>query len=320
MSHRPRPAWSLLLLFGSLTLVLALARGAAVSTATVGRTAQTAAAADFPRQLVEFEPAAENPIFTAAGEGAWDAKIRERGWILRDGDQWQLWYTGYDGTREGIRQLGYATSSDGIHWQRYAGNPLVPGHWIEDMMVVRHEGTYYMFAEGEGDRAQLLTSADGIDWQPNGTLDVRYRDGRPLSAGPFGTPTVWIEGGVWYLFYERMDQGVWLAASRDRKVWTNIQDEPVLVPGPDAYDRQMIAMNQIVKHDGRYYAYYHGTGDPPPKRIWNTAVAESRDLVRWQKYSGNPILRDKSSAILIPSAGRVRLYAMHDAVDLFWGE
>ena len=40
-------------------------------------------AADFPRELVEFEPYAENPIFTGAGPGHWDVKIRERGWIAR---------------------------------------------------------------------------------------------------------------------------------------------------------------------------------------------------------------------------------------------
>jgi hypothetical protein len=73
-------------------------------------------ATEFPSPLVDFVAGPNNPVFKAAGPGHWDAKIRERGWILREGDTYHLWYTGYDGTREGIRQLGYATSNDGITW------------------------------------------------------------------------------------------------------------------------------------------------------------------------------------------------------------
>jgi hypothetical protein len=186
------------------------------------------------------------------------------------------------------------------------------------MMVVKRGDTYYMFAEGTADRAQLLTSRDRVNWERQGTLDVRYTDGRPLTPGPFGTPTVWIENDVWHLFYERMDQGIWLAKSRDLKVWTNVQDEPVLVPGPDKYDRVMIALDQIVQRDGVYYAYYHATGDPPPNRIWNTDVARSTDLVHWQKYPGNPIVADQSSGMIIHDGRRLRLYTTHDQVNVYY--
>ena len=61
------------------------------------------------------------PVFNGAGPNHWDAKIRERGWIMREGDTYHLWYTGYDGTREGIKLLGYATSADGRTWTRWPG-------------------------------------------------------------------------------------------------------------------------------------------------------------------------------------------------------
>ena len=200
-----------------------------------------------------------NPVFTAAGPGHWDVKIRERGWILRDGETYRMWYTGYDGTRDGIKLLGYATSPDGLKWTRYPDNPIYRDGWVEDMMVVKVDDTYYMFAEGAKETSQLLTSPDGIHWTWQGVLDIRKRDGSPIDPGPFGTPTAWHEGDTWYLFYERGDLGVWLATSKDLKTWTNMQDDPVLALGPGKYDEKQIALNQIIKHDGHYYAYYHGS-------------------------------------------------------------
>jgi sucrose-6-phosphate hydrolase SacC (GH32 family) len=277
--------------------------------------------AQFPTELVDWVAGPDNPVFTAEGAGHWDVKIRERGWIMREGDSWHLWFTGYDGTTAGIKLLGYATSPDGLRWTRWADNPLVRDHWVEDMMVVKQGDTYYMFAEGLHDQAQLLTSRDRVHWNREGILDIRYTNGKSLTAGPFGTPTAWLENNVWYLFYERMDQGVWLATTKDPqlKVWTNVQDEPVLVPGPDDYDKSMIAMNQVLKHKGVYFAFYHGSGDPRSPRTWTTNVARSTDLVHWQKYDRNPIvLGDKSSGILVSDGRQFRMYTMHNNVEVYF--
>jgi hypothetical protein len=274
--------------------------------------------AEFPPELVSFVACEGNPVFRAGPAGAWDQKIRERGWILHDGQRYRMWYTGYDGTREGLKMLGHATSRDGIVWRRDARNPIYRDHWVEDMMVVKHGGRYLMFAEGRDDQAHLLTSPDGIRWQRVGPLDIRRTDGTPIAPGPYGTPTVWHEDGLWHLFYERRDEAVWLATSRDLKTWTHVQDEPVLRPGPQAYDRQMIALNQVIKHRGRYYAFYHGSGDAQPPRAWTTNIAVSDNLIAWRKYAGNPIVPgDRSSGIVVRQGDRFWLYTMHGQVDLF---
>jgi hypothetical protein len=274
----------------------------------------------FPAELVKFVPHGREPVF-AAQKGKWDAKIRERGWVLREGNIWKLWYTGYDGSRDGLRMLGYATSPDGIKWTRHPRNPLDREHWIEDVMVVKDGGKYYLFAEGRQDRAHLFVSADGLAWKRLGQLDVRLKDGKPIPDGPYGTPTAWKENGTWYLFYERSDRGIWLATSKDLKVWRNVQDEPVLRPGPGDYDTDLIALNQVVKHKGRYYAYYHGCAKSGPKaHLWSTAVATSPDLVHWEKYPANPltpVAANRSSGIVVPDGDKFRLYTMHPAVYLY---
>ena len=165
-----------------------------------------------------------------------------------------------------------------------------------------------------------MTSGDGIHWDDEGTLDIRKRDGTPIDPGPFGTPTAWVENGTWYLFYERRDAAVWLATSKDRRIWKNVQDEPVLSPGPERYDRQAIAMNQVFRYQGRYYATYHATAHQP-WRDWNTNLAVSEDLIHWTKYAGNPVIEgNRSSGIYLFDGQRWRLYTMHPQVELFISE
>jgi beta-1,2-mannobiose phosphorylase / 1,2-beta-oligomannan phosphorylase len=304
-----------------LTLVAAFVFVApAAFAAEIAHRPASPAATRFPSELVDWSPRAGNPVFTGRGADHWDKAIRERGWILRENGRYHLWYTGYDGTDDGVKRLGYAHSPDGIHWKRSAKNPLSGDHWVEDMMVVKCGNTYYMFAEGRVDNhAAMLTSKDRVTWKWEGFLDVRRADEKTQEQGPCGTPTIWIENGKWYLFYERYDKGIWLATTRDvhSRVWRNVQDEPVLAPGPAEYDKDMIALNQIIKYRGAYYAFYHGSGEAMP-RTWNTNIARSTDLIHWRKYDGNPLIEDnKSSGVVIRNGTGFRMYTMHDQIDVF---
>jgi predicted GH43/DUF377 family glycosyl hydrolase len=270
----------------------------------------------FPAELTTFSTYEGNPLFAGTGQDTWDHQIRERGYILREEDGYHLWYTGYNTARGSQMSLGYATSTDGIVWTRYGDRPIFDRTWTEDMMVVKHDGTYYMFAEGEGDIAHMLTSTDKVTWTEHGSLKVFQTTGEPLSPGPYGTPTVYIKDGIWHLFYERNDEGIWLATSSDLEEWHNVQDTPVLKKGPEPYDMYGVALNQVLKHGDFYYAYYHGTPTEDWSE-WNMNVAVSEDLITWEKYPGNPIVEEnKSSGILVHDGTRYRLYTLHDRVDL----
>jgi len=291
---------------------------AALVLASVAAPGADAPSRPFPPELVAWVPYGANPLFTGTGRATWDREIRERGFILREGELWRLWYTGYDSSRGGKKALGYATSDDGIHWTRDPRNPVFDGVWTEDVFVLEHAGALEMFAEGVGDVAHRLTSRDGVRWKEQGSLDIRKHSGEPIAQGAYGTPTVWLENGTFHLFYERDDGGVWLATSKDMRVWTNVQDEPVIALGPEAYDRHAIALNQVVRYRGRYYGVYHANADPEWKGPWTTCLAASSDLVHWEKYAGNPIIRsDDSSGILVDDGERMRLYTMHPAVKLW---
>jgi hypothetical protein len=305
---------------GRLAAVVSLSLLAAIAASWAAPPGKAAPpdAPSFPRELVDWAPYGKDPLFAGTGAETWDREIRERGFILREGDTWKLWYTGYDSRKSETKSLGYATSQDGLAWTRYPQNPIFAGVWTEDVFVVQHGGVYQMFAEGVNDIAHRLTSPDGIRWQEHGRLQIRRRSGEPISPGPYGTPTVWIEDGTFHLFYEREDKGIWLATSKDMSVWTNVQDEPVIALGPGAYDRQAVALNQVVRYKNRYYGVYHANADTEGKAPWTTCLAASDDLVHWTKYAGNPVIpSDDSSGILVDDGQRLRLYTMHPAVKLW---
>jgi sucrose-6-phosphate hydrolase SacC (GH32 family) len=92
--------------------------------------------------------------------------------------------------------------------------------------------------------------------------------------------------------------------------------------GPEEYDKFAVAFNQVIKHQGRYYAYYHASANEKWTE-WSTSVAVSSDLLHWKKYPGNPILPvnpgdpKRSSAYLVHDGKRFRLYATHPNVKVF---
>ncbi|NOY95131.1 MAG: glycosylase [Chlorobi bacterium] len=276
----------------------------------------------FAKEMVEFTPYEGNPLFSGTNTDTWDKKIRERGYILFEDGIYKMWYSGYKGEDTDPKYLGYATSKDGINWERYSANPIFSGKWTEDMFVIKNQGTYYMYAEGENDIAHLLTSEDGINWQEQGDLIILTVDGDTI-PGPYGTPTVWIEDGTWHLFYERNDEAIWLAVSDDHITWVNVQDEPVIDKGPKEYDAGAVAANQVVKFKGKYYIFYHASSnpdwsDPDAEALWSSDVAMSTDLINWEKYPGNPIVKgDSSSPILVFDGKKYRLYTMHDKVCMY---
>ena len=276
----------------------------------------------FPPELVDFIPYQGNPVFTGTGTDTWDRNIRERGYIIREDGIFKMWYTGYGSGENATKYLGYATSSDGFEWTRYPGNPIFNEYWTEDVMVVKHEGRYFMVAEGVDDIAHMLVSSDGIHWERAGDLDIRKVNGESIGPGAYGTPTLWIENEKWHLFYEREDLGIWLATSTDQKTWTNVQDAPVIKRGPEKYDSEAVALDQIIKYKGRYYAYYHASPDED-WATWNSNIAVSEDLVYWTKYDHNPILepegpeKDVSSPILVYDGEHYRLYSMHQGVKVY---
>lgn len=147
-------------------------------------------------------------ILDKGATGQWDEKEVWFRTVLNEGGNWKAWYIGRtDAVKsENTFQVGYATSTDGVSWTRYASNPILSdpnaGGTFDDptigtvdlgiinLKVFNFDGTYHMLYQGRDPEIygfKHATSSDGLTWtvQQSGFLtenhwftDFFYSNGR----------------------------------------------------------------------------------------------------------------------------------------------
>ena len=94
-------------------------------------------------------------ISPSTNPNAWDSQTVYGPSVVRNGSSFGLWYTGLNqsGTTP---QIGYATSSDGVNWNKALTNPILalgsPGSWdsagVEQPDVLKGANGYMMYYDG----------------------------------------------------------------------------------------------------------------------------------------------------------------------------
>jgi predicted GH43/DUF377 family glycosyl hydrolase len=225
----------------------------------------------FPFGNCVWEEYTNNPIIVPAG-GSEDDNIYAPD-VHLEGTIYKMWYGGQGA--DGHDRIHYATSSDGIHWEKYGvvldnGNAL----HVNDPSVVKVGGVYYMYytkalAELQ-DVICLATSNDGIHWTDKGVVIDRGPSGSWYDRA-VGRPSVIYEDGVFKMWFDGNNgvaRHVGYATSADGFNWT-IQNsgQPVFLHA-GAVD---------VKHIGSYYVMVH----------------ESRDGTKWALGQNETTWQDK---------------------------
>jgi len=122
--------------------------------------------------------------------------------ILKINDVWHMWYSTY-GPKP--RVTGYATSRDGIHWDKFEQNPVLPlgkpGQWDDysafQPFVFCQDGYFHMIYNGSSKRNRTgyrwgyAWSKDGIHWtkSPDNPVFLPGEKGA-WDAGKVSCPTV----------------------------------------------------------------------------------------------------------------------------------
>ena len=157
----------------------------------------------------------------------------------------------------GTSRIGYADSSDGLHFHAALRPVLEPeapyerGGGVEDPRVLRIGTTYYMTYTGynlHDAQLCLATSRDLRHWQRHGVILPAYRGAWNTGWTKSGAIVPQRINGRWWMYYlgTRRDKDgkdrdyMGLASSEDLEHWSDATGKPVLDRRPGAFDSRVM--------------------------------------------------------------------------------
>jgi hypothetical protein len=245
---------------------------------------------------------AANPVLEPGESGEWDIDFRGQMALIEDGSIFKMWFSGV-GT-SGPWQIGYATSTDGLDWEFYSGNPVLevgaPGSWDEqgaDGPTVLKDGAVYKMwyhsCNLDYSKCSIgyAISSDGVNW-------TKHAGNPVLEATPGG----WDESGIWfprvikngttYEMWYRSDRKTGYATSPDGIVWTKYTANPVL---SESWDGGGAGVPTLILDEDTYRMWVSGGAD----ETRGIGYFESADGIHWTQPVSNPILTRGEAGMII---------------------
>jgi len=245
------------------------------------------------------------PVLEKGDPGEWDSQgIGIGAYVLLDGDTIKMWYHGQNNN---VDAIGYATSEDGITWEKYQGNPVLelgePGSWdgidLQMGCVLIDGETYKMYYDGHGSEGWVIglaTSPDGIHWTKDSLNNP------VLPTGPSGN---WDDLAVWspHVIKDNSIYKMWFTADESpagtaRRIgyavsnnginWTKYPDPVIEEEGPSGFIYYTESPSVIFDGEN-YHMWYSRENDNLINQI---DYAVSSDGIDWIKDSlNNPVLK-----------------------------
>ncbi len=161
-----------------------------------------------------------NPVLDVGPSGSWDAVGVWAPMVIYENQVYKMWYQGYDGA---FASIGLATSADGIHWTKHAGNPVLShGSNVGDFdyltagepNVVHAFGSYHMFYTST---SSVIRNNIGYAYSRNGINWIKYRRNPVVEAGSstweninVSSPSVLVKDRKFHMWYSAYgSSGAW---------------------------------------------------------------------------------------------------------------
>jgi hypothetical protein len=233
-----------------------------------------------------------NPVLDLGAAGEWDEGGFEAPYVIKEGpNSYKMWFSGFDA--DGTIRIGYATSTDGIQWTKYTGNPVIDlggDDWnnvaVLHPAVVYEDTTYKMWFVAVGDdgggqapRMAYATSLDGIAWTWNPGGPLFGRSWEAWFWRPFVRPTA---GGyqMWHSVFMG-ELATTYATATDETTWTK-HGSAVLTGTPSEWDEGNAANPTVLYEGGTYTLWYDNET--------SIGMSTSPDGISWTKSISNPVL------------------------------
>jgi len=214
--------------------------------------------------LVRWTKEAANPILTVGAPGSWESQFVADPCVLRIGDTYHMWYTGYDGA---MNSIGHATSPDGVNWTKDERNPLVRGYFFPDVHYWPDKSEpYWMYAHNDGlpKRVYLFKSSDGINWTLHGAVLEASNEPRAFDTIDVRQARVVRVGKLYLMFYfgygltEGMG-GIGVALSLDGEHWIKYPGNPILTRNTNLdWEASRAVLPCPLLWGGNLYLFYTG--------------------------------------------------------------
>ena len=123
---------------------------------------------------IHWKKIEQNPILDVGPPGAWDSVVAKLPAVTKHNNRFYMFYSGRDGK---TKQIGLATSNNGVQWEKCPANPVLPsrpGQWDQFIStypapVFARDGHFFMVYRGmtslyKNQAAGLAVSKNLVDW------------------------------------------------------------------------------------------------------------------------------------------------------------
>lgn len=253
----------------------------------------------------EWKRLSDSPVIAPQGN-RWESAGTFNPAVIEHAGRIVMLYRAQD--KNGTSRLGYASSTDGIAFERRPTPVLSPetdyerNGGVEDPRLVKFDDTYYLTYTGYNKKdAQLClaTSKDLVKWDRKGVILPAYKGRWNVGWTKAGAIVPQkIDGKYWMYFLgtaaDQTDQ-MGLAYSADLLHWTEALDKPVLPRRAGKFDSRVVEPGPppIITDQG-ILLIYNGADD---QLVYRTGVAlfDPADPRKVLSRTETPIFRPQTA-------------------------
>jgi predicted GH43/DUF377 family glycosyl hydrolase len=241
------------------------------------------------QDLFNWNRVQSNPVLSISNSPSYDHGDVQAGTVLYNGTHFLVWYSSNQynyAQSQAVTPKGdnvtisFATSTDGINWVKYSGNPILVqglGDDSGDMygpVVIKDENVWKMWYSGHNSAGHLalMYATSNNSYGPW----TRYSNNYIFDPGYDIFPLeVWRDTGIYYMFFFDENfptsRSIRLATSPDGISWFN--KGVVFIGGQVGdWDKYVFGVSQV-NVNNKWYTFYSGYSTSPES--WGIGVAIS---------------------------------------------